>query len=593
MFRSSVMKWALLANLAALGCESHVVDDLETQDADANPRDLDAGGVADAGPPEVLPNGCPVLRAMGDEPLLDDFQSSQGIAAKEGRMGRWFYYDDGSAGEQTVVFAADEETTLQVTSTGWTSWGSGLATTLSPASSPSRLCPYDATAYSGLSFRARGSGRIRLRLATPQNAPVAEGGECTKTGELCYDWPGVWVNLNADWTTFSFPFCSLVPEGWSGDATPLDPTQLGAIHFQLQGDVNLWLDELQFTSGDIAEGSAECAGLCPLESAPDTAQLAPGDTYLTLSDALTLHTFEQTTPNCGPLTRRYLSYVPEKLGGASDAPVVFTLHGSSANAESFLQLMARGRLEELAERDGAIIVHGNAAPGAYTQTDLPNSGAWRQDYFDDGQVDDVEYLLLVLDDLQTRGVIAGDNAVYLLGLSNGGGMVMEAAKRLPTRFAGVAPLMPFDGYAPFAAPELGGTGLRRVIFGYAPGDPGVPEDYNELFSQVPAMWGAAMGLSQQVLESPVVTALPDAVDEGADYTGTDPIARATQGSRVTQLDFPDPESDARLRVLVFEGAGHFWPNPTQDTEDWILNRWGFRNQDVDASDAVWDFLLAD
>jgi len=58
-----------------------------------------------------------------------------------------------------------------------------------------------------------------------------------------------------------------------------------------------------------------------------------------------------------------------------------------------------------------------------------NSGAWRQDFYDDGQVDDLEYLDLVLGDLLDRGIISGDNAVYLTGLSNGGGMVLEAARR--------------------------------------------------------------------------------------------------------------------------------------------------------------------
>lgn len=83
------------------------------------------------------------------------------------------------------------------------------------------------------------------------------------------------------------------------------------------------------------------------------------------------------------------------------------------------------------------------------------------------KVDDVDYLLRVLADLEARGVTKGDNPVYLAGLSNGGGMILEAAKRAPERFAGIAPFMAFDGYDPSPVPDLGGSGLTKVFFAYS------------------------------------------------------------------------------------------------------------------------------
>lgn len=561
----------------------------------------DGGGVdvddeASAPQPPAPADGCPRLAAQGTEPLLDDFEASgSNIAAAEGRAGQWLYYDDGSGGQQTVEFVEDGSGVLHVRSSGWTIWGSGFGATLSPASTLQRLCPYDVSAYSGLSFRVRGLGRVRLRLAMPENTPVAEGGTCTKAGDWCYDWPGTWFNLTDEWQTHELPFCALHPEGWSGAAPEFDPTQLGAIHFQLDGTVELWLDDLSFMQSDESSDAGMCdfSFECPLEAASPSAELVPEETWLELSSSLTLHTFDQETTSCGPLRRRYLSYVPTGLEQPSTAPVLMALHGSGANAESFQDLMARGRLDQLAERDGFIVVYGNAAPGTHTQPQVPNSGAWRQDYFDDGQVDDVDYLLRVLDDLEQRGVTAGDNQVYLTGLSNGGGMVLDAARRLPERFAGIAPFMAFDGMEPRSVPNLDGTGLTRVIFGYAPGDPGLPPEYDPIISELPAQWGRALGISNEVMMSPVEAELDDVVVEGEDYEGTSPAALATLDSRVTQRDFFDPTNDARLRVLIFDSAGHFWPNPIQDTEDWILDRWGLRNQDVDASDAVWEFFRAD
>jgi poly(3-hydroxybutyrate) depolymerase len=598
MFRGSVVGGWWCLGLVILGCESEAkapqgaaIDAATSHAMDASTPGAD-GAAPDAGD-SLFENGCPRLRALGDQPLIDDFENGEHIADREARSGQWFYYNDGSTGEQQVERVQDDSSALHVTSTGWGDWGSGFGAPLSAGTTPTRLCPYDVSAYAGVSFKAKGSGRVRLRLNTPERVPVVEGGECTKPGEACYDWPGVWFDLSEAWTSHVFPFCMLKPEGWGGSSPEFDPSQLGAIHFQLQGDVSFWLDELQFTHDDTTEDAGVCQPICPLEAAPSDAVLVPDETWLNLSESLTLNTFEQATERCGSLLRRYISYVPRSLGDASDAPILFALHGSGANAEAFQEDMSRGRLDELAERDGVIVVYGNAAPGMHTEASLPNSGAWRQDYFDDELVDDSDYLLRVLDDLQARGIVTGSNPVYLTGISNGGGMVLKAAKRLPDRFFGIAPLMAFDGFVPTPVPDLRSSKLRKVLFGYSPTDPGVPENYGEVISQLPVQWGAAMGLPQAVLDSPIATALPNPIVEGDTYTGTNPVALATKDSQVTQLDFPDPQSDARLRVLVFEGAGHLWPNPAGETQAWFIERWGFRNQDLDASDAVWDFLLAE
>lgn len=563
----------------------------ELGDEDASDPSFSSQEPTDATAPHT---DCPRLIAGGAEPLIDDFEGGGGfIASLEDRAGQWFYYNDGSGGHQTVDVIEDESRVLHVKSSDWTIWGSGFGTTLSPASMPARLCPYDVSAYEGLSFRAKGRGRVRLRLPMPDNTPAAEGGECTKPGQECYDWPGAWIHLENDWRTQRLPFCVLQPEGWAGPAPELDLTQLGGIHFQLEGNAELWLDDLQFTHNDGLSDAGSCLAKCPLEAAPPNANLTPDESWLPLTQSLTLHTFEQETTSCGEITRRYLSYVPGALELPTSAPVLMALHGSSANAESFQELMARGRLDQLAERDGFVVVYGNAAPGAHTDPDVPNSGSWRQDYYDDGQVDDVDYLLRVIEDLHQRGVTSGDNEVYLTGLSNGGGMVLEAAKRVPDRLAGIAPFMPFDGFEPTPVPNVEDTGLKKVLFGYAPNDPGLPIGYDDILSPLPAQWGEAMGIAEAVINSSGESKMTDIVVEGQQYDGDNTTALATRDSRIVQRDFSDPEHGAHLRVLIFENAGHFWPNPIQDTEAWIIDRWGFRNQDLDASDAVWEFFRGD
>lgn len=552
----------------------------------AAPAEARDGGEAPSAAPS---DGCGLHVATGSAPLIDGFDTAGLLPTHEGRAGRWFFYDDGTGGQQRVEFDPAEPV-LHVSSRGFSGWGSGLGVTLSPDSTPGRACAYDASAYGGFTFRARGTGRIRLRIAMPESTRVAEGGECTLPGDECYDWPGAWLALGADWKAHTLPFCALVPEGWSARAKPLDPSRISAIHFMLEGQTELWLDDLAFAQPEANADAGACTGPCPLDAAPPES-VAPTETWLPLSDTLSLHTFEQATPRCGAIERRYLSTVPASLGPRSDAPVVMALHGSGANAESFQSTMARGGLDVLAERDGFIVVYGNAAPGAYSEPDAPNSGSWRQAYFDDGQVDDIAYLKAVLEDLEQRGVISGGNPLFLMGLSNGGGMVLDAARRWSERITGIAPFMPFDGFAPSPFPDLRDSALRRVIVGYAPGDPGMAEGYAEnVLAALPSAFASALGLPPSVIDAPIVEALPDQIVEGAEYLGSAPAALATRDSRATRHDYGAAEDARRVRALVFADAGHFWPHPAGDTEDWVLERWGFRNQDVDASEHVWEFF---
>ena len=322
---------------------------------------------------------------------------------------------------------------------------------------------------------------------------------------------------------------------------------------------------------------------------PSTAKIDPLLLMGPSAPGLSVHTFEQSTKSCGPLTRRYLSYVPKRLQPGSGAPVLIMLHGSSGNAETARTFHAHNRFDTLADRDGFIVVYGNAAPGAHTSPDpsFPNTGVWRQAFFDDGQVDNVEYLTKVIADLTMRGVTSGENPVFLTGISNGGGMALTAVRRLPDYFLGVAAFMPYDGQQPKPVPR---TSIKRFLFAYGIDDPGMSEGYHEVLAPQPALWATAMGLSAAVIQASKKATLPDLVAEGSDYHGENRVALATRSSRVTEYSMIGADGLTQVRVLVLERAGHFWPNPIQDTQDWVLNHWGFRNQDFDAADMVWEFL---
>jgi len=545
-----------------------------------------------------VPGGpaCSLVRVQGNAPLVDDFETDPGrILAEDGRGGWWFSYDDGTRGrllrEEVEV---DGSRALHVVASGFVRWGAGFGASLHPATTARLGCPYDASVYSGVRFRARGHGRLRVMLADVNNTPVARGGSCTRPGARCDDHPGVWVDLEPEWKTYEYPFCTLVPEGWGGSTQGIDPSRLLAFHFRVgaRQSVEVWLDDLGFYRAAPGAPGPRCGLPCPLDAAPRSARIEPLFSTAPLTRELSLHTFEQATKSCGPLVRRYLSYVPNGLGSRCSAPVLLMLHGSGANAESARTFMTRNRFDALAARDGFIVVYGNAAPSARTDPNpgFPNTGTWRQGFLDDGQVDDVDYLERVLGDLETRGVVRGDNPVLLAGHSSGGGMALEAARRIPQRWRGLAAVMPYDGEQPKPVPDLSTTKLRRVLFVYTLRDPGMADGYHETLAPLPAEWAAAMGVPKSVIAAPRRTSLPNAVNEGESYRGRSGVVLATRNSQVTQLDIEAADVDGQVRLLIMDHAGHFWPNPTQDTEAWVLERWGLRNQDFDAADLVWEYL---
>ncbi len=544
--------------------------------------------------------GCELLRAGGQVPLIDDFEDEVGQSLpNEGRGGYWYDYDDGTQGtrsreELEPEPGQDGNRALHVVASDYTIWGSGFGVNFHRDSTALAVCGYDASEYSGIRLRARGRGRLRVMLADMSSTPTELGGDCGRPGQSCYDRPGVWLELEPEWKLVEYPFCAFVPEGWGGAGTGIDPARLVGLQFRVgkRESVEAWLDDVSFIPG-AAKGSASCGGsACPLESVPKTARVEPAFSNAPLGPELALHTFEQPTRACGALTRRYLTYVPSALGPRTSAPVMIVLHGSGGSAEAARTFQAHDRFDALAARDGFVVVYGNAAPGPHTTGNslLWNNGTWRQAFYDDGQVDDVRYLELMLQDLEERGLIAGQNPVLLVGHSNGGGMVLEAARRGLRNLVGFAALMPFDGLRPEPPPKPADTGLRRVLFAIAAGDPAMPEGYHELIAEQPARWAKMLGLSEAVLSAPLRRALPNLVFEGEDYRGSSTVALKTRNGTATVLDMAASTGRKAVRVIELANSGHFWPNPKGDHQDWVLEHYGFRNQDFDAADLVWEFL---
>src|SRR5688572_28081860 len=149
------------------------------------------------------------------------------------------------------------------------------------------------------------------------------------------------------------------------------------------------------------------------------------------------------------IQRRYLVYVPKTLASAGltsrPIPVVFMFHGSTASAEAAAFYYTQTRFEELADRDGFVVVYGNGVPEARhpgAEAPMAKGGflpGCRMDH--EGEGIDVTYVRMILSQLETE-LNVDRSRVYATGLSQGGGMSFQLALEAPDLVAAIAPVAP-------------------------------------------------------------------------------------------------------------------------------------------------------
>jgi hypothetical protein len=148
--------------------------------------------------------------------------------------GSWFVFNDRTAkGIMTPASTGEFGSTAIVKGAvhtqgkGFTDWGGGIGFNFVGAES---VTPLDASAYSGITFKAWGSTPLHVALATVGTMP--EFGECTK----CYDhFAADITDLTSTPKTYTFKWSQLRPAGWGVPKASLDTHTLIGLNFTSKG----------------------------------------------------------------------------------------------------------------------------------------------------------------------------------------------------------------------------------------------------------------------------------------------------------------------------------------------------------------------
>jgi hypothetical protein len=106
--------------------------------------------------------------ATGTLPSLDDFNDGDLVLRPvEQRVGSWYSFTDQTAGcAKLSVEKGDSSSALHFTGGGFDKWGAGFCVALAWSLAEGGLCTYDVSAYSGIRFRARGNGTLRMTFTS-------------------------------------------------------------------------------------------------------------------------------------------------------------------------------------------------------------------------------------------------------------------------------------------------------------------------------------------------------------------------------------------------------------------------------------------
>lgn len=216
-----------------------------------------AGG-AGGGPAMTATGG-----AGGGAPLgvsvIDDLDDGDGrIAMTAGRQGPWHSFNDTSSGNQKPpvngTFAPEmggvngSPYAAHTSGSGYQFGGIGFDlnnATMTPGGMDSQA--YDASAYKGITFWAKGNGNLRVEFSQKGFVPTANGGSCTDSCWNVYGSRAAQGMLSlTDWKQVTIPFAGLTRD--DGSTKPaFDPSQLMGIAFKHEGSsFDFWIDDVEF-----------------------------------------------------------------------------------------------------------------------------------------------------------------------------------------------------------------------------------------------------------------------------------------------------------------------------------------------------------
>jgi len=206
------------------------------------------------GPTSVSDKECP------QDYWIDDMESGapNQIIVQGGRRGYWYTFVDSQG--STISPPAKQKFIMSAGGHNNSAFAARFLGKISATGDPvyagmgfsftNPKGPYDASAYTGVSFWAKlGPGSQKtVRLKVPDVNTDPDGHVCTE----CFNDFGADLNITETWTKYTIPFAKMSQmEGWGAPLKPsIDKSKLFGMQWQFNNpgqSYDLWVDEVSFT----------------------------------------------------------------------------------------------------------------------------------------------------------------------------------------------------------------------------------------------------------------------------------------------------------------------------------------------------------
>lgn len=220
----------------------------------SDPQGALFGGEPEEPAPSAPASPCDAIHSSPDILRIDDFEDGDAqIHRVFERDGWWWVSTDETSGDLIPARGAERPATLpegglamHFAAAGFSEWGAILGMSLEWAGE-GVTCAFNAAAYEGFRFRAKGAGSLPVQVALPEtNGP--EGDARSKCADNCWDHYQVVLQLTQDWSRHEVRWADLQQGGW-GKAVPFDAEHLLGILFSPKPEdlpIDAWIDDIEF-----------------------------------------------------------------------------------------------------------------------------------------------------------------------------------------------------------------------------------------------------------------------------------------------------------------------------------------------------------
>ncbi len=279
--------------------------------------------------------------------------------------------------------------------------------------------------------------------------------------------------------------------------------------------------------------------------------------------------------------RHYLLAAPQQAA-AGKRPLVIVLHGHAGSGAKLLgkdsaDLPMRAWLD-IADREQLLVI---APDGATGSDDMSGWNDCRADSTTNPHTDDVGFIGALIDK-----AVAGHDAdparIYVMGTSNGGGMVYRLAMEMAPRLAGIAAIAapwPANSLCPMPRQAL----PALIVHGTA--DKIVPYRGGEIGNLLLRGRGTTIGVDDAVALWRKLAKLPDGSTDitfpHRDDSGATIARRAVWG---------DDAHGMQLELIKIEGGGHTEPSIRHRLRWAYTFLLGAQNGDFETAEEAWRFF---